>query len=480
MFQIWAKSPQIESATGQQTEGLGVFLIEWSKADSLLKEKRIRGCEMQELISLPIKLWNGISRCFLSINCSNKMLSLRKLKFSAGKYWLCWVAPSPWENLNRASWLPAGKIFANFIFCLKGEKQIDACFPTASRAGRRKERPIALAACLPHSVVTSARWAGRGKQRQGSWRAALQNLPKMLVPVWMNVNLFKTAILKPPGAFLGLVFFWLGWFFWGGFLGVCFFFFKERRMQICSQFFSPIGMYLHSLGWYPHMTANKEVERTITFERSTIPWQLGFHQISNIWLTLDSRRRQNGMVWTYWKSTHKSYSWICNIPAWIANAALKYCLKSNSLDPVHEKLMGNPLLLPSTYLLQWYFHPSPLLPVAWARLVQMNLSWDMYCQFKSWAFQSVPGTVPRAGIPCRHRSCSLSRWEEFGEWWQEKRSIRTESRSKEKVCRARKVFKILHFFSHCTLLQTLPQPSWRRGKGTGWFASYVTADSRRS
>lgn len=41
LFQmIWAKSPQIESATGQQTKGFEVFLIAWSKADSLLKDKR--------------------------------------------------------------------------------------------------------------------------------------------------------------------------------------------------------------------------------------------------------------------------------------------------------------------------------------------------------------------------------------------------------------------------------------------------------
>lgn len=308
---------------------------------------------MQEFISLPIKLWNGISRCFLSINCSNKMLSLRKLKFSAGKYWLCWVAPSPWENLNKASWLPAGKIFANFIFCLKGEKQIDACFPTASRAGRRKERPIALAVCLPHRVATSAHWAGWEKQRQGSWRAALQNLPKMLMPVWMNVNLLKKAIFKPPVTF--------------------FFFFKgEKDANLFKYFFSRWNWFALS-GLVPSRDNYKELERTITFEKSTIPWQLEFHQISNIWLILDSRRRQNGIVWTYWKSTHKSYSWICNIPARIANAALKYCLKSNSLDPVHDKLMSNPLLLHSTYLLQWYFHPSPLSPVASARLDQMNL-----------------------------------------------------------------------------------------------------------
>lgn len=179
---------------------------------------------MQELISLPIKPWNGISRCFLSINCSNKMLSLRKLKFSAGKYWLCWDAPSPWENLSWASWLPAGKIFANFIFCLKGEKQIDACFPTASRAGRRKERPIALAVCLPHSVATSAHWAGRDKQRQGSCRAALQNIPKMLLPVSMNVmnvNLSKKAIFKPP-----VIFF--------------FFFFRRERCHFVQFSFLPL------------------------------------------------------------------------------------------------------------------------------------------------------------------------------------------------------------------------------------------------
>lgn len=187
---IWAKSPQMESAIGQQTKGFEVFLITWSKVDSLLKEKRVRGWEMWEFISLPVKVWNGFSRCFLSRHCSNKKFSLRKLKFSAGKFWLCWVAPSPWENLNRASWLPAGKIFANFIFCLKGEKQIDACFPTAHRAGRRTERPSVLAVCLPHSTVTSAHWVRWEKGRQGCWRTGLWK-PTQNFIVGLNFNLLK-------------------------------------------------------------------------------------------------------------------------------------------------------------------------------------------------------------------------------------------------------------------------------------------------
>lgn len=114
-------------------------------------------------------------------------------------------------------------------------------------------------------------------------------------------------------------------------------------------------------GLLPSHDSYKKAERTITFEqKSAIPWQLEFHQISNIGLISDSRRRQKGIVWTYWKSTHKSYSWICNIPAQIANVALKYCLRSSSLDPVQDKLMNAPLLLRSTYLLQWYLHTFSL------------------------------------------------------------------------------------------------------------------------
>lgn len=118
----------------------------------------------------------------------------------------------------------------------------------------------------------------------------------------------------------------------------------------------------------------KKAERTIVFEQKfAISWQLEFHQISNIWLILDSRRRQKRIVWTYWKSTHKSYSWICNIPVQIANVALKYCHSSSSLDPVQDKLMNNALPPSSTPFCDIFTHFLRLLPVAWARLVQMNL-----------------------------------------------------------------------------------------------------------
>lgn len=141
----------------------------------------------------------------------------------------------------------------------------------------------------------------------------------------------------------------------------------EKRVQICSffcfVFFFPQKRFAFS-GLLLSHDSYKKAERTITFGvESTIPWQLEFHQISNIWLILDCRRRQKGIVWTYWKSTHKSYSWICNTPTQIANVALKYCLRSNSLDPVQGKLMNTPLLPHSTYLLRWYFQPFPL-PIA--------------------------------------------------------------------------------------------------------------------
>jgi len=77
------------------------------------------------------------------------------------------------------------------------------------------------------------------------------------------------------------------------------------------------------------------------------------------------------MVWTYWKSTHKSYSWICNIPAQIANAVLKYCLISSSTQ---GKVMSYPLLLRSPYFLQLYFHPFPLsVASVLSKVGQMNL-----------------------------------------------------------------------------------------------------------
>lgn len=140
-------------------------------------------------------------------------------------------------------------------------------------------------------------------------------------------------------------------------------------------FFNFLGRGLHLLACFPHMRDTRKLKGTIVFEQKfAISWQLEFHQISNIWLILDSRRRQKGIVWTYWKSTHKSYSWICNIPVQIANVALKYCHSSISLDPVQDKLMNNVLPPPSsTPFCDISTHFLRLLPVAWARLVQMNL-----------------------------------------------------------------------------------------------------------
>lgn len=165
-------------------------------------------------------------------------------------------------------------------------------------------------------------------------------------------------------------------------------------------------MGLHFLGFSPHATHTRKLKGQLLLSRSLqYLGSLEFHQISNIWFILDSRKRQKGIVWTYWKSTHRSYSWICNSPSQIANAALKYCLRSSSLGPEQGKLMNNPLLLQSTYLLQTF-----LLSVA------SGLSKVGSNEFKAGInivnFQCVPRIVSRAGIPSKTRSYSLSRWEE--------------------------------------------------------------------
>lgn len=121
-------------------------------------------------------------------------ICLHKLKLSAGKFWLCWVVPAPWKDVNRASWLPVGKIFVNFIFCLKGEKQIYANFPMASRTRRRKGRPSALAGCLHKAQPPLPIGVRAEKGSRGPGGLVFKSLHKSLLLVWF-LTCFKIHYL---------------------------------------------------------------------------------------------------------------------------------------------------------------------------------------------------------------------------------------------------------------------------------------------
>lgn len=140
-----------------------MFLIEWSKADSLLKEKRIWGCEMQEFISLPIKLWNGISRCFLSINCSNKMSSLRKLKFFCRKILTLLSCPLPLGKFKQGFLASCWEDFCQFYFLPEGRKT-NWCMLSNSQQSWEEEEKANCPGCVPATQrghLCPLGWAGQ-------------------------------------------------------------------------------------------------------------------------------------------------------------------------------------------------------------------------------------------------------------------------------------------------------------------------------
>lgn len=145
---IWAKSPQMESAIGQQTKGFEVFLITWSKVDSLLKEKRVRGWEMWEFISLPVKVWNGFSRCFLSRHCSNKKIFFTQIEIFCRKILTLLGCPLPLGKFKQGFLASCWEDFCQFYFLPEGRKT-NWCVFSNSPQSWEEDGKAKCPGCLP-------------------------------------------------------------------------------------------------------------------------------------------------------------------------------------------------------------------------------------------------------------------------------------------------------------------------------------------
>lgn len=155
---------QIQSAIGHQTKEFGVFLIALSEANSLLKEKEVYSCEKGQFTSLPLRLWNGLSRCFLSRNWPNKNLSTQTETFCR-KILTLLSSPCPLGKCKQDFLASCWENFCQFYFLPEGRKTNLCKFSNGQQNWEEKGKAKCPGCMSVRSIATSAHW-GKGEKRE--------------------------------------------------------------------------------------------------------------------------------------------------------------------------------------------------------------------------------------------------------------------------------------------------------------------------